>query len=108
MPPRCDHTRAKEMMTERNKPTKLILSRRNLETLLSKLDRVRDGRMSACTIIKYTPLPVEVIAVEDEVAYRDREPGDVIPEDTPTRCSECSATAPSRHRRCRVLSCPMR
>ena len=62
----------------------ITLSRRNLLTLLSKLDRVRAGEQSNCTIAK----PVDdgyviITVVEDEVAYADREPGEVHPKDTP-------------------------
>lgn len=62
----------------------LILSRRNLLTLLAKLDRVRDGGTSACTLLlPYENGPLPVQAVEDEVKYADREPGMVHPIDDP-------------------------
>lgn len=68
----------------------LYLTRRNLLTLLSKLDRVRAGEQSKCTLIKQdTAHPiypstdvVKVIALEDEVYY-DRVPGEVHPKDAP-------------------------
>ena len=62
----------------------IYLSRRNLLTLLAKLDRVRDGEQSFCTIIKrdtvHADYPCSVVcsvtAVEDEDYYTDRTPGD--------------------------------
>lgn len=59
----------------------LILSRRNLLTLLSKLDRVKSGEHSLCTIIK--PCGTVVTAVENEVEYMNRKPGVVHPLDEP-------------------------
>jgi len=58
------------------------LSRRNLLTLLSKLDRVKAGEVSACTLIK-TDQDITLKAFEDDVYYEDREPGEVHPKDTP-------------------------
>jgi len=58
----------------------LILSRRNLLILLSKLDRVRAGGESNCTIIKYDP-EVMVTAREDEVVYDTRIAGVMHPID---------------------------
>lgn len=63
----------------------IYLTRRNLLTLLSKLDRQKAGEETACTIIKHDtahekfPIreAVAVTALEDEVYYYDREPGDV-------------------------------
>jgi hypothetical protein len=58
--------------------SKIFLSRRNLLALLSKLDRVRAGEMSACSIIKHqsarpaykqTSKAIVVTAVEDELYY---------------------------------------
>ena len=69
---------------------KLTMSRRNLETLLNKLDRnVREPDSSVCTLM----LPddnsdgyVEVHAVENEVKYANRCPaGPVHPADDFTR-----------------------
>ena len=63
---------------------KLYLSRRNLLTLLEKLDQVKAGAYSACTLIKRDNLhkkypasdpEIEVTAVEDEDYYTDRDPG---------------------------------
>lgn len=65
----------------------VYLSRRNLETLLNKLDaNRRDPGTSQCTIIKmdmaHPVYPqshprISVTAVEDEAYYEDREPGEV-------------------------------
>ena len=69
----------------------IYLTRRNLLTLLSKLDRVKAGEQSLCTLIKGdTANPkfpstdiFTVTAVEDEDYYTDREPGPVLPADDP-------------------------
>lgn len=61
----------------------IYLSRKNLNTLLAKLDRVKQGEHSNRTIIKrdlkHKKYPctdiVEVIAIEDEEYYTDRLPG---------------------------------
>jgi hypothetical protein len=62
----------------------LYLSRRNLEALLSKLDRKKAGDVTACTLIKndtehpkypQTMKNIMVTAVENEEYYIDREPG---------------------------------
>lgn len=69
----------------------IYLSRRNLLTLLNKLDRVKAGEHSFCTIVKsdnvHEKYPqsmshIAVTAVEDE-DYYDREPGDMYPKDFP-------------------------
>jgi DNA-directed RNA polymerase subunit K/omega len=70
----------------------VYLTRRNLLTLLSKLDRVKQGEVSACTIVKqdttHTAYPCTHItyvrAVEDEDYYTDRKPGEVLEVDEPT------------------------
>lgn len=68
----------------------IYLSRRNLLTLLSKLDRVKQGEISACTIIKrdndnpkhsQSMKEIMVSAIEDEDYYIDRPPGIVHPKD---------------------------
>jgi hypothetical protein len=68
----------------------VYLSRRNLLTLLSKLDRVAvHGDTSACTIIKQDTVhptypcsdKIAVTALEDAEYYTDREPGRVHPKD---------------------------
>lgn len=71
---------------------KVYLSRRNLLTLLSKLDRVKEGEISACTLIKsdntHTKYPqsfpdIAVVAIEDEDYYVNRTPGRVLSVDEP-------------------------
>lgn len=69
----------------------VVLSRRNLNILLSKLDRVKNGDASVCTIIKgidpnapehlRNTNVIAVIAVEDEVLYAHRNPGPMHPKD---------------------------
>jgi len=63
---------------------KIYLSRRNLLTLLSKLDRKKQGDETCCTLIKtdtthpkfaQTLDEVYVTAVEDDDYYTDRSPG---------------------------------
>jgi hypothetical protein len=65
---------------------RIYLSRRNLLTLLSKLDRKKQGDGTRCTLIKtdtthpkfaQTIDEIEVIAVEDSEYYVDRTPGQV-------------------------------
>ena len=65
-------------------PAKVYLSRRNLETLLAKLDRVKAGDNRACTLIKrdnthprypQTMAEIYVVAVENEDYYTHRQPG---------------------------------
>jgi hypothetical protein len=74
-------------MTER-----IYLSRRNLLTLLSKLDRFEQGQETRCAIVKYAnPLDpycntideVMVIAVPDVKFYTQRSPGVMHPLDEP-------------------------
>ena len=71
---------------------KLYLSRRNLLTLLSKLDRLAKGEDTECTLIKcdnvhpiypQTMDQCMVIAVEDAMYYTDRFAGEVHPLDEP-------------------------
>jgi len=69
----------------------VYLSRRNLLTLLSKLDRAKAGEATQKTLVKrdttHSKYPctdiIEVTAVEDEEYYNDRLPGVVHPADTP-------------------------
>ena len=74
----------------------VFMSRRNLVTLLNKLDRnkVAGTKVSKCAILKVDTttdaLPfkqshpfIKVSAVEDTEYYMGREPGAVIPEDEP-------------------------
>ena len=71
---------------------KVYLSRRNLLTLLSKLDRRTAGHITEATLLKndsqHPKYPqsmahIAVIAVEDDDYYADRDPGEVHPLDTP-------------------------
>ena len=63
----------------------VYLSRRNLETLLAKLDAKKAGHQTAVTIVKNDTqheefpcsVPCWVTGVEDEEYYTDREPGEV-------------------------------
>jgi len=70
----------------------VYLSRRNLLTLLSKLDRLKAGEVTACTIIKndtkhpkYPQSMKEIVvtAIEDGEYYVERNPGIVHPSDEP-------------------------
>lgn len=70
----------------------VYLSRRNLLTLLSKLDRKKNGEQTQCMIIKRDTIHpiypqtmdcIAVIAVEDEDYYINRQPGAVNPKDLP-------------------------
>lgn len=74
--------------------SKIFLSRRNLMSLLSKLDRKARGEESACTLIKndssnarykQTMKSIQVTAVEDAEYYYDRPPGEVHPSDEPKK-----------------------
>lgn len=61
--------------------------------LLNKLDRVKAGEQSFCTLLKHDTvhpkypcsIPTIVTAVEDEEYYGtgEREPGDIFPADAP-------------------------
>ena len=71
----------------------LYLSRRNLQALISKLDRVKRGEHSECTLIKYrnpqdprlqSMDAVSVTAVENEEYYAVRDPGELHPADDPS------------------------
>lgn len=63
-----------------NRGTTVQLTRRNLETLLAKLDEPKSTR----TLIKYDeeldrpPFVVYVQAVENEEHYKDRAPGPML------------------------------
>jgi hypothetical protein len=69
----------------------LYLTRRNLLTLLSKLDRKKNGEETACMLWKRDTLHPEypssdvivITALEDEEYYTDRKPGAVNPADEP-------------------------
>lgn len=73
----------------------VFLSRRNLLTLLSKLDRKAAGEDTACTLLKHkqpsehyqqSMQTIAVTAVDDHEYYQsqDRPAGEVHPLDTPT------------------------
>jgi hypothetical protein len=71
----------------------VYLSRRNLLALLSKLDRKAKGEDTHCQLIKYyikdddmqqSHDEIHVIAIEDEIAYKNRNPGAVFPADLPS------------------------
>jgi hypothetical protein len=71
---------------------RIYLSKRNLLTLLSKLERFEQGQETKCAIIKYAnPLDpycntmgeVMVIAIPDEKFYTNRAAGEVHPLDEP-------------------------
>ena len=74
----------------------VYLTRRNLLTLLSKLDRKRAGEQTKCTLIKMdTEHPkypasdvISVTALEDEEYYTDRLPGQVHPKDGPNNSGQ--------------------
>ena len=78
----------------------VYLTRRNLLTLLSKLDRAAKGEFTNKTLIKgdtVHPLypcsdVIAVIAIEDDDYYIDRVPGGIHPDDDLTfnnRCNLC-------------------
>jgi len=69
---------------------KVYLSRKNLQTLLSKLDRKKRGDYTHCTLVKcdtvhpkysQTMKEIAITAVEDKDYYADRNPGVVHPKD---------------------------
>jgi len=71
----------------------IFLSRRNLLTLLSKLDRQKAGDTTACTVVKFDNVYPEkykqtmdacmVTAVEDDEYYGGRPSGVMHPADDP-------------------------
>lgn len=70
----------------------LYLSKRNLLTLLNKLERAEQGEETNCAIIKYrneedpvvnTMKEIKVVAVFDEVLYNNRQAGVMHPKDDP-------------------------
>jgi hypothetical protein len=77
----------------RHAQQKVVLTRRNLHTLLSKLDRAAAGETTACSLIKRDYLhpthpqsmeSIMVHAVEDAAYYTDREAGRMHPRDENT------------------------
>lgn len=83
-----DWLMGKEPISQSHNVVVLVLSRRNLETLTTKLDTVREGGQSMCTVIKHDQVgqangkdiktSVAVTAVEDAIVYKDRPPGEMI------------------------------
>lgn len=82
-----------DAVPNRQPKSKVYLSRRNLLTLLSKLDRKAAGEETACTVIKrdnehkkypQTMREIAVIAVEDAEYYTERRPGEMHPADAPS------------------------
>lgn len=74
-------------------PAQIYLSRRNLLTLLAKLDAQAEGEFTACTIVKndnqhpiypQTMKSIMVTAVEDNEYYTDRQPGEMHPREEAT------------------------
>lgn len=69
----------------------IYLTRRNLLSLLKKLDRRKQGEETFCTIQKRDTrhpvfpceIEVQITAVEDEDYYLDRPPGAIHPKDDP-------------------------
>lgn len=70
----------------------VFLSRRNLLTLLSKLDRMKEGESSHCALMKSDDThpthpqshpTIFVVAIEDEDYYTNRQPGAVDSRDDP-------------------------
>jgi hypothetical protein len=63
------------------KKATIFLSRRNLEVLLSKLDRQAAGQETACTIIKYKNLedPPEFAQQLDEITITAIQNGEYSP-----------------------------
>lgn len=70
----------------------IYLTRRNLETLLSMLDRHATGEPTFCSIVKFDVAHLKypcsrvtcVTAVENSDYYTDRPPGDVLVKDEPS------------------------
>lgn len=71
---------------------RVYLSRRNLQTLLNKLNRKAGGGTTHCAIVKndnahpkyaQTMDSIMVIAIEDDEYYSERSAGAVVPEDEP-------------------------
>ena len=74
---------------------RIYLSKRNLLTLLSKLERLEQGDESSCAIVKYsnptdpycnTIDQVIVVAIPDEKFYTNRQPGIMHPLDEEKIC----------------------
>ena len=71
----------------------VYLSKRNLLTLLNKLDRFEKGEETKCAIIKYSnhldPYSIRgvddvmIVAIPDQFYYVNRKAGPMLPEDDP-------------------------
>ena len=69
----------------------VYLTRRNLQTLINKLDRHATGDLNSLTIMKFDTVhpkypastPMIITAVEDDEYYNDRPPGDINHQDQP-------------------------
>lgn len=94
--------REKPVLVDREEPVLVVLTRRNLLSLLSKLDRKAAGEETArqlCKMDDSHPNPelrqthacVIVQAVEDDEYYVDRRPGPVHPNDEPSNAAETLA-----------------
>lgn len=75
---------------EQSNMEQIYLSRRNLLTLISKLNRKAKGEPTVCTLLKQdtkhpiypqTMKQIMVTALEDDEYYKDREPGPINPID---------------------------
>jgi hypothetical protein len=78
------------LMMNEPKIEQIYLSRHNLETLISKLDRKKNGESTKCTLIKKDNIHpvypqsmpfIAVTAVEDDEYYKDRIAGIIHPND---------------------------
>ena len=70
------------------KPAEVFLSRRNLLTLLYKLDAVKRGEESACTIVKYrNDVPFQFRQTMDSIAVIGVEDGALAQEGLTKICS---------------------
>lgn len=68
-------------VTRVNGALQVTLSKRNLQTLLNKLDRAESKR----TIYKFTNEGLVFVTAEDDAThYSDRTPGAMHPEDAPS------------------------
>lgn len=74
------------------KKVQVYLTRRNLLTLLNKMDRAMAGEQTHCTIVKrdvehpthpQNAQEIWVTGVEDHIYYKDRIPGVMHPKDEP-------------------------
>ena len=70
----------------------IYLTRRNLQTLLNKLDRPESSRAIVKQDTVHPEYPCStrcvVTAVEDDEYYKDRDPGDVSHKDQPAQTGQ--------------------